>query len=104
MGVMDKRRPSYALADITAAFADPARLNRSFVSKLGAEALGMDDAEVVATIQALRMADFEKSMTSHADHRIWQDVYRPRVAGTALYVKFTLDAQSALFLISFKEA
>lgn len=43
-------------------------------------------------------------MTSHADHRVWQDVYRPKAAGTGLYVKFTLDAQQVLFLISFKEA
>jgi motility quorum-sensing regulator/GCU-specific mRNA interferase toxin len=64
----------------------------------------MDDAAVVATIQALAMADFEKSMTSHADHRVWQDVYRPKANGTELYVKFTVDAQKALFLISFKEA
>ena len=64
----------------------------------------MDDAAVVATILALGMADFEKSMTSHADPQVWQDVYRPAAAGTALYVKFTLDARRALFLISFKEA
>ena len=37
-------------------------------------------------------------------HRIWQDVYRPKAGGTELYVKVTLDAQRALFLISFKEA
>ena len=43
-------------------------------------------------------------MTSNADHRVWQDVYRPTAAGTELYVKFTLDAQKALFLISFEEA
>jgi len=64
----------------------------------------MDDNEVVAIIQALTLADFEKSMTSTADHRIWQDVYKPRAGGRTLYVKFTLDAQQALFLISFKEA
>ena len=101
---MEKRKPHYALAEVKAAFADPATLNRSFVSKQGADALGMDDAAVVATIQALTMADFEKSMTSVADHRVWQDVYRPKFAGTELYVKLTLDAQKALFLISFKEA
>ncbi len=101
---MEKRKPHYALADIKAAFADPATLNRSFVSKLGADALAMDDAAVVVVIQALRMADFEKSMTSLANHRVWQDVYRPRVAGRELYVKFTLDARQALFLMSFKEA
>ena len=104
MGVMEKRKPHYALADIKAAFADPATLNRSFVSKQGADALGMNDISVVATIQALAAVDFEKSMTSYADHRVWQDVYRPKAAGTELYVKVTLDAQQALFLISFKEA
>ena len=43
-------------------------------------------------------------MTSIADHRVWQDVYRPRVKERELYVKFTLDSQGALLLISFKEA
>jgi motility quorum-sensing regulator/GCU-specific mRNA interferase toxin len=101
---MEKRKPHYALADVKAAFADPATLNRSFVSKQGADALGLDDAAVVAAIQTLGPADFEKSMTSYADHRVWQDVYRPKAAGSELYLKFTLDARQALFLISFKEA
>ena len=104
MGAMEKRKPHYALTDIRAAFADPATLNRSFVSKQGADALRMDDAAVVAVIQALATADFDKSMTSYADHRVWQDVYRPKAADTDLYVKVTLDAQEALILISFKEA
>jgi hypothetical protein len=34
-------------------------------------------AEVV---MALAPGDFYKSMTTHADHRIWQDVYRPMTA------------------------
>lgn len=104
MGVMEKLKPHYTLVDVKVAFADPATLNRSFISKQGADALKMDDIAVVAMIQALATTDFEKSMTSHANHRVWQDVYRPRVAGIELYVKFTLDAQKALFLISFKEA
>lgn len=101
---MEKLKQHFALADIKAAFVEPAKLNRSFVSKQGADDLGMDDADVVAVIQALTLADFEKSMTSIADHRIWQDVYKPIDGGRTLYVKFTLDAQGALFLISFKEA
>ena len=64
----------------------------------------MDDSEVVAVIQALTLADFEKSMTSMTNHKIWQDVYKPKVGGRTLYVKFTRDAKDALFLISFKEA
>lgn len=101
---MEKLKPHYGLATIKAAFADPASLNRSFVSRQGADELDMDDAAVVAVIQGLSSSDFDKSMTSIADHRVWQDVYKPTVAGQTLYVKFTLDAQQALFLISFKEA
>ena len=101
---MEKPRPHFRLATIKAEFADPSGLNRSFVSKRGADELDMDDAAVVAVIQALTNADFEKSMTSMADHRVWQDVYKPSVGGRKLYVKFTLDSQKALLLISFKEA
>lgn len=101
---MEKRKPHFPLADIKAAFADPARLNRTYSSKQGADALRMDDEAVVAVIQALTAADFEKSMTSHASSRIWQDVYRPTVGAKDLYVKFTLDAPGALLLVSFKEA
>lgn len=101
---MEKLKPHYALASIQAAFADASSLNRSFVSKQGADDLDMDDTTVTTVIRALSAADFDKSMTSMADHRIWQDVYRPRAGGRTLYLKFTLDAQKALFLISFKEA
>jgi motility quorum-sensing regulator/GCU-specific mRNA interferase toxin len=106
MGVagMEKLKPHYLLADIKAAFADPTTLNRSFVSKQGSDDLGMDDAAVVAVIQALVGSDFEKSMTSYANTQVWQDVYRPSAGGKKLYVKFTLDARNNFFLISFKEA
>ena len=90
---------------IKQAFADPATLNRTFVAKQGADALDMDDTTVVAVIQALSSKDFDKSMTSQANNKIWQDVYRPRHDGkTELYVKFTVDALAAYLLISFKEA
>lgn len=64
----------------------------------------MDDVAVVAIIQALSGSDFDKSMTSMADHRIWQDVHKPSVDDRELYVKFTLDVGQELLLISFKEA
>jgi len=64
----------------------------------------MDDEAVVTTIQALTSRDFFKSMTSLANPRVWQDVYKPRVRGKVLYVKFTEDSMSNLLLISLKEA
>jgi motility quorum-sensing regulator/GCU-specific mRNA interferase toxin len=101
---MEKRKPHYDLAKIKAAFADDASLNRTYSSKQGADDLDMDDVAVVAVIQGLSGSDFDKSMTSIADHRIWQDVYKPSVDGRELYVKFTLDAGQEFLLISFKEA
>lgn len=70
---------------------------------MGADELGFDDEAVVKAIQALSPSNFDKSMTSHADATVWQDVYKPQHAGVLLYVKFTVDACGNLLLISFKE-
>jgi motility quorum-sensing regulator/GCU-specific mRNA interferase toxin len=69
----------------------------------GAEELGMDEPAVVDVIASLTAEDFEKSMPSARDPAIRQDVYKPVVDSRELYVKFTLDAQGGLLLISFKE-
>ena len=50
---------SLRLTHINAAFGDPATLNRSFVLKHGADDLGMDDAAVVAVVQALTSCDLD---------------------------------------------
>nr|WP_318652759.1 type II toxin-antitoxin system MqsR family toxin [Pseudomonas sp. PDM22] len=55
----------------------------------------------MAVITGLTSADFYKSMTTYADHSIWQDVYRPWVNGRQAYVKLTL--QGDLLIVSFKE-
>ncbi len=69
----------------------------------GAEDLGMDEWAVVDAIAGLTDADFDKSMLSERDPSVWQDVYKTVAAARELYVKFTLDAQGDLLLISFKE-
>ena len=63
----------------------------------------MDAQTVVDVITGLSVRDFEKSMLSEADATVWQDVYKPVIEGTELYVKFTLDSRGELLLISFKE-
>jgi len=52
-------------------------------------------------VMALKSSDFYKSMTAHADHSIWQDVYRPRTAVGAVYLKLTVIED--LLIVSFKE-
>ena len=50
----------------------------------------------------LTTADFYKSMTTHADHRIWQDVCRTRTSdGVEVYLK--LIVIDDLLIVSFKE-
>lgn len=50
---------------------------------------------------ALTPADFFKSMTTHAVHTIWQDVYRPNTPAGDLYVKLT--GIDDVLIVSFKE-
>lgn len=40
-------------------------------------------------------------MTTHADRKVWQDVYRSEWQGIQLYIKFQLAKE--YFVISFKE-
>lgn len=47
------------------------------------------------------MKDFYKSMTTHADHRVWQDVYHPITKAGAVYLKLTVIDD--VLIVSFKE-
>jgi motility quorum-sensing regulator/GCU-specific mRNA interferase toxin len=69
----------------------------------GARDLGIDDlAGMCAVVMSLTSTDFFKSMTTHADHRIWQDVYRARTANSAdVYLKLTVIDD--VLIVSFKE-
>lgn len=63
----------------------------------------MEKQAVADVIASLTARDFDKSMPSEVNPSIWQDVYKPIVAGHELYVKVTVDARSELLLISFKD-
>ena len=79
----EKRKPTYDLDAFRAAFDTIERLRVTGVAVRTAAALGFGRAEIVATIQTMRRSQFYKSMTAHADHRVWQDVYHvPSSVGT----------------------
>ena len=46
---------------------------------------------------------FYKSMTTFADHRVWQDVYHVPARGVRLYIKFQADVVTEFTVMSFKE-
>ena len=70
---------------------------------VGARELGINDlAGMCAVVMSLSPADFHKSMTTHADHRIWQDVYRTKTSDSAeVYLKLTVIDD--VLIVSFKE-
>jgi motility quorum-sensing regulator/GCU-specific mRNA interferase toxin len=69
----------------------------------GARELGINDlAGMCAVVLALNSSNFYKSMTTHADHRVWQDVYRTKTArGDEVYLKLTVIDD--VLIVSFKE-
>ena len=56
---------------------------------------------MVSVVLALTAKDFYKSMTTHADHRVWQDVYRPTTEVGEVYLKLTVIDDVPI--VSFKE-
>jgi motility quorum-sensing regulator/GCU-specific mRNA interferase toxin len=52
-------------------------------------------------ILSLTTKDFYKSMTTHANHKVWQDVYHGEFNGARVYVKLTVIDD--VLIVSFKE-
>lgn len=68
---MEKRSAHYKLA-IVKVMIESGKVRTTMTAREGATALGFDFDGMLAAIMALTAADFYKSMTTHADHRVWQ--------------------------------
>lgn len=99
---MEKGTPHCRLSVVRALIeADRVKATASAFS--GARDLGINDlAGMCAVVMSLGATDFLKSMTTHADHRVWQDVYRTRlVSSVDVYLKLTVIDD--VLIVSFKE-
>lgn len=97
---MEKQTPHCKLAEVKALVASgKVRATRS--ARLGATELGLGISDMLAVVMALTAMDFYKSMTTHADHTIWQDVYRPSTQVGDVYLKLTVIDD--VLIVSFKE-
>jgi motility quorum-sensing regulator / GCU-specific mRNA interferase toxin len=99
---MEKRVRTYDLEAIRLAFSQSKRLRTTASALRGAREMGLTSQNMVEAIQQLKRADFVKSMTTYADHRVWQDVYHIWFEGYAIYIKFQMD-EAGHFIVSFKE-
>jgi motility quorum-sensing regulator / GCU-specific mRNA interferase toxin len=99
---VEKRSPHYDLARLQA---DVARLGAAAFTKTaldGGRIMGLTTTEMLAVIASLTRRNFYKSMTTYADHRVWQDVYHaPTPVRRDAYIKITLRDTAPV--IQFKE-
>jgi motility quorum-sensing regulator/GCU-specific mRNA interferase toxin len=99
---MEKSTPHCKLPVVNALIKE-GRVRATGSAYIGARELSIVDlAGMCEFILALTPADFYKSMTTYADHRIWQDVYRTATStGQAVYLKLTVVED--VLIVSFKE-
>ena len=100
---MEKQTPHYNLADVQALIAQKGVLTFTHTTRLGFLEMGFSEAEALQVLLSLRKVMFYKSMTTHADHRVWQGIYHaPTPIGKNAYIKLTLRPNDTV-VIQFKE-
>jgi motility quorum-sensing regulator/GCU-specific mRNA interferase toxin len=77
------------------------KVHSTFSALTGGAALGFDFDGMVAVVLALTPKDFYRSMTTYADYKVWQDVYRPSTKAGEVYLKLTVIDD--VLIVSFKE-
>jgi motility quorum-sensing regulator / GCU-specific mRNA interferase toxin len=102
-GLAEKRKATYDLDSIKAAIGSAETLAITTSALRGAIGLGFDRAGIVDVITSIDRKMFLKSMTTFADHRVWQDVYHVPARDLVLYVKFQADAVTEFTVMAFKE-
>jgi len=99
---MEKGTPHCKLP-VVKALVEAGKVSATASAFNGARELGINDlAGMCAVVLSLTPTNFYKSMTTHADHRIWQDVYHAKTAsGDEAYLKLTVIDD--VLIVSFKE-
>ena len=97
---MEKQTPHCKLS-VVKAMIEAGNVRTTKAAREGGAALGMDFDSMIAVVKTLTTTDFYKSMTTHTDHQMWQDVYRPTTPMGEIYLKLTVIDE--VLIVSFKE-
>lgn len=97
---MEKRTPHCKLSVIKALI-EAGKVRTTHAARTSANDLGFAFSDMLEVVMALTPTDFYKSMTTHADHTVWQDVYRPSTQAGDIYLKLTVIDD--VLIVSFKE-
>lgn len=97
---MEKKTPHCRLSVVKALIAQ-GKVRTTKAARTGALDLGLQLTDMLAIVNELAPRHFFKSMTTHADHTIWQDVYRTTTWVGDVYLKLTVIDD--VLIVSFKE-
>jgi len=97
---MEKRTPHCDLATVRRLIAE-GKVQATLSAERTGRQLGFNFDDMVAVVLTLTVKDFYKSMTTYADHTVWQDVYRPSTRSAEIYLKLTVIDE--VLIVSFKE-
>lgn len=97
---MEKRKAHYPLVTVKQLI-EKGRVRFTKTAVAGGAAMGFDADEMLNVVSSLTNTNLFKSMTSHADHTVWHDVYHVAVRRRLVYLKLTIVED--LLIVSFKE-
>ncbi|NVZ49609.1 type II toxin-antitoxin system MqsR family toxin [Pseudomonas sp. B6002] len=100
---MEKYTPHYDLALVKAEVIKLGFRAFTATAREGARQLELSLDQMQQVVCALERRMLCKSMTTYADHRVWQDVYLIKIYGTEIYIKVTYRPGGGPPVISFKE-
>jgi motility quorum-sensing regulator / GCU-specific mRNA interferase toxin len=97
---LEKRKAHYPLASVKRLIGE-GRVNFTMTAVAGGAAMGFAADEMLSVVSGLTNRNLYKSMTSHADHKVWHDVYQADTERGVVYLKLTVVED--LLIVSFKE-
>lgn len=99
---MEKRKPHYSLSRLKELVKIGSyRVTRTAL-RCASDDFGLPNNEAIAKhVLTLEANEFYKSMTTHTNTRLWQDVYHHNVDGAFAYLKVQIDDDETV-VISFK--
>jgi motility quorum-sensing regulator / GCU-specific mRNA interferase toxin len=99
---VEKKTPHYDLPKIQSKVARSGAAAFTKTALDGGREMGLTTSEMIGVITGLTRKQFYKSMTTYADHKVWQDVYHADTpVKKQAYIKLTL--REGALVIQFKE-
>ncbi|WP_426237787.1 type II toxin-antitoxin system MqsR family toxin [Pseudomonas sp. TWP3-2] len=100
---MEKHTPHYDLAVVREEVLRMGAEAFTMTAREGGRKMGLSIGQMLRVVYLLEYRMLHKSMTSHADHRVWQDVYYSKFENREIYIKVTYRPRGGHPVISFKE-